>query len=90
MSIPNWPPPLTAITYTVHCKSNYVYRVESAEILSELPNAGAEGAYLLGSLPHLDDALESLGVDKVGAWAGYGIPVTDSVSRVIAWAVQSH
>lgn len=87
VSIPNWPPPVTAITYTVHCKPNYVYRVESAELLDKLPANDAEGAYLLGSMPHLMDALESLGVEKAGVWAGYGVPVTDSVSRVVAWAV---
>lgn len=87
MSIPNWPPPLTAITYTVHCKPNYVYRVESAEILSILPANEDDAAYLLGSLPHLVDALESLGVRATGTWAGYCVPVSDSASRVIAWAV---
>lgn len=87
MSIPNWPPPAKAIAYNVHCKPNYVYRVESAEILSTLPESEADAACLLGSLPHLADALESLGVGATGAWAGYCVPIDDSVTRVIAWAV---
>lgn len=87
MSIPNWPPPGAAVAYTVHCKPNYVYRVESAEILSILPANDDGEAVLFGALPHLVDALESLGVKSTGAWAGYCVPISDSASRVIAWAV---
>lgn len=87
VSIPNWPPPVTAITYVVHYKGNYVYRIESAEILDKVPEYEAGAAELLGGAGHLIDAIESLGVDRGRTWAGCCTPVTDSVSRVVAWAV---
>lgn len=87
MSIPNWPPPVTAITYVVHYKGNYVYRIESAQILDTVPDYEAGAAELLGGAGHLVDALESLGVERGKTWAGCCTHVTDSVSRVVAWAV---
>lgn len=87
MSIPNWPPPVTAITYIVHCKGNYVYRIESAQVLDELPEIEAESAELLSGAEHLMDAIESLGVERGKNWAGCCLPVTDSASRILAWAI---
>jgi len=79
--------PLLAITYLLTYKGNYVYRVEGASILSDLP-ANDEGlAFMLGTLPHLADAIESLGVETGRSWAGYSVPVNDTAHRVIAWAM---
>jgi len=87
VSIPNWPPPSLAITYVVHYKGNYVYRIENAEILDVLPVIEEGTAELLSGAGHLTDAIESLGVDRGRTWAGCCISVTDSVSRIVAWAV---
>lgn len=87
MSIPGLPPPLLAITYTLIYKGNFVYRVESAEILSILPANEDGPAYMLGTLPHLIDAIESLGVEQGRTWAGYCVPTNDWTSRVVAWAM---
>lgn len=87
MSIPGVPPPLLAITYLLHYKGNYVYRVEGAQILSVLPSNEEGPAYMLGALPHLADAIESLGVEKSRAWAGYCVPMNDLSSRIVAWAI---
>lgn len=87
VSIPNWPPPSLAIAYNVHYKGNYVYRVESAEILDKVPEFEAGASELLSGAGHLVDALESLGVARGLTWAGCCFPVTDSVSRVVAWTV---
>lgn len=85
MSIPNGPS--MAIAYIVHCRRNYTYRVERAEILSTLPTLEDAGPEPLGSVSHLSDALESLGLELAGPWVGYSEPLADSSARVIAWPV---
>lgn len=87
VSIPGLPPPLLAITYMLIYKGNYVYRVESAERLSILPINEDGPAYMLGTLPHLIDAIESLGVEQGRTWIGYCVPMNDLTSRVVAWAM---
>lgn len=76
-----------AIAYNVHYKGNYVYRIENAEILDAVPAFEAGAAELLGGAGHLVDALESLGVPRGRTWAGCCVPVTDSLSRVVAWTI---
>jgi hypothetical protein len=75
------------ISYTKEYRGNGVYRVVSPEILAEPPDCGDETPVLMGNAPHLYDALESLGLEKAGVWAGYFVPVSDSASRVIAWTI---
>lgn len=87
MSIPGLPPPFLAIAYTLIYKGNYVYRVEGAEILSALPVNEDGPAYMLGTLPHLIDAIESLGVEQGRTWVGYCVPTNDMTSMVVAWAM---
>lgn len=80
------PPPRVVISYTKEYRGNGVYRVVEPELLKEVPATG-ETPVLLANVPHLEDALESLGLEKAGVWAGYFVPIGDSASRVIAWTV---
>lgn len=83
VSIPNWPPPRVAIVYEVTYMGNYVHRVENAAILPEEPsNSGAD---MITGLWHLADALESLGMDAGGAWAGLIDLRENDSARVVAW-----
>lgn len=87
MSIPNWPPPGVAVTYDLICRGNYVYRVENAHVLPETPQQGGDSPELVTGVWHLLDALESLGINTAGAWAGV-IELNDNdSSRVVAWGL---
>jgi hypothetical protein len=85
LSIPNWPPPRVAIAYELIIKGNFVYRVERAELLPGEPEPGVDPPELITGAWHLADALESLGIDAGGAWAGLINLRENNSAHVTAW-----
>lgn len=85
------PPPSAVVAYTLEYRGNQVYRVECAELLSEMPAVGDSHLELLGGVTHLVDALETLGLKADGQWLGYFAACNDNDMnppvRVIAWRI---
>ena len=81
------PPPRVVISYKKVYRGNGVYRVEAPEILSEMPDTSGHTPVLMANVPHLEDAIESLGLDKSASWAGYIDFGEDSFAKVVAWAI---
>ena len=86
MGLANWPPDRVAVRYSVRCRGNDVYRVENAEILEGLPDTAGRDVTILPGCFHLEDALQVLGVELGGAWAGYAESGDDG-AVFTAWQV---
>lgn len=95
MSTKGVPPPMTIVSYVLEYRGNCVYRVQSAEVLKEMPSVGAIPLDLLGGVAHLNDALEVLGINRTGQWVGCfaaggrseAFNDNDPSVRVVAWTI---
>lgn len=95
MSTIGLPLPMTIVSYVLEYRGNCVYRVESAEVLAEMPSVSTIALELLAGVPHLNDALDVLGICRSGQWVGCfaaggraeAFHETDPSVRVVAWSI---
>lgn len=95
MSTNGVPPPMTIVSYVFEYRGNCVYRVQSAEVLKEMPILGVDPLELLAGVAHLNDALEVLGICRSGQWVGCfaaggrseAFNDNDPSVRVVAWTI---